>query len=528
MALTADQPSPTPVDTTGAMPDTWTAISVVGQHACAIGADATAWCWGGDSEGELGNGDALTPHQASPTPVDTTGAIPDTWLAINASKQGTTLHRRRRHSMVLGDRLSGLLGNGAALTDEQPSPSPVNKAGAIPDTWQAITVGTSACAIATDGSAWCWGFDANGSLGTAPLTDAQHSPSPVDTAGSIPDTWQAISAGFHVCGRGADGTVWCWGDDGNGLGNGPGLTADQHSPSCAIGCGIATQASAGGPVGTSVSDTATVTGGFPTGTVTFRLFSNAACNRSLRLPQRPSPRNGDVRLLRPRRPRHLLLDGGLQRRWLQPAVTSPCGAPNESVTIGKVTPAITTQASLGGLVGTPVSDVAPSRAVQPDRHGHLPPVQRRRLQRAGVQLHQPLGTPLGVVRPGRRRHLPLDGHLQRRRQQQRRGTLQRSQRVGDPHPLRGAGLHPVHRGRLPGPGHGDQWESVCIRPNARVVGPVTVQAGGALSLLNNKTARGIIVDRPSFLSICGTEISAPDNGGHRPVGVQRRGPRPHR
>jgi alpha-tubulin suppressor-like RCC1 family protein len=246
MALTADQPSPTPVDTTGAIPDTWTAISVVGQHACAIGADATAWCWGGDSEGELGNGDALTPHQASPTPVDTTGAIPDTWLAISASKQGTTC-------AIAGDATawcwgldsSGLLGNGAVLTDEQPSPSPVDTAGAIPDTWQAITVGTSACAIATDGSAWCWGFDANGSLGNgAAVSDAQHSPFPVDTAGSIPDTWQAISAGFHVCGRGADGTVWCWGDDDEGgLGNGAGLTADQHSPSCAIGCGITTRAS---------------------------------------------------------------------------------------------------------------------------------------------------------------------------------------------------------------------------------------------------------------------------------------------
>ncbi|MCA1684290.1 MAG: hypothetical protein LC708_04090, partial [Actinobacteria bacterium] len=50
------------------------------------------------------------------------------------------------------------------------------------------------------------------------------------------------------------------------------VTITQASPT------ISTQASAGGPVGTSVNDVATVSGGAsPTGTVTFALFSDAAC-----------------------------------------------------------------------------------------------------------------------------------------------------------------------------------------------------------------------------------------------------------
>ena len=45
------------------------------------------------------------------------------------------------------------------------------------------------------------------------------------------------------------------------------VTITQATPA------IATTPSAGGPVGTSISDTATVSGGFnPTGTVTFDLF----------------------------------------------------------------------------------------------------------------------------------------------------------------------------------------------------------------------------------------------------------------
>jgi hexosaminidase len=55
-------------------------------------------------------------------------------------------------------------------------------------------------------------------------------------------------------------------------------------------------------------------------------------------------------------------------------------------------------------------------------------------------------------------------------------------------------------------------ESVLIKPNARVVGPVTVQPGGALTVSNAKIARGLTADNPSFLSICGSDISAPSTG----------------
>ena len=393
----------TPVDTTATIPDTWTAVSAGDDHACALATDGTAWCWGHDRNGQLGNGAALTADQPSPTPVDTAGAIPDTWTAIAPAtstpaaspptarpgagaptaaagwatarpdrRPGVAVagrhrrdhprhldghhrrrrlhlrHRHRRHRLVLGQRQQRPAGQRRSLTGNQPSPSPVDTAGPIPDTWTAITAGrNNTCAIAADGTAWCWGNDSNGQRATAGLTGPQPSPSPVDTAGAIPDTWTAISAGAfprvrhrhrrhclvlgrrlrrplgngdaltgdqvspspvdtagsipdtwqaiscrrsHSCAIATDGTVWCWGTDFSGqLGNGTVITADQPSPSCAIGCGITTRASAGGPVGTAVSDTATVTGTFPTGTVTFHLFSDSACDgRGLQL-VRPPP-----------------------------------------------------------------------------------------------------------------------------------------------------------------------------------------------------------------------------------------------
>jgi alpha-tubulin suppressor-like RCC1 family protein len=46
---------------------TFTSISVGGNHACALTADATAYCWGQNAAGQLG--DSSTTRRNSPTKV---------------------------------------------------------------------------------------------------------------------------------------------------------------------------------------------------------------------------------------------------------------------------------------------------------------------------------------------------------------------------------------------------------------------------------------------------------------------------
>ncbi len=125
---------------------------------------------------------------------------------------------------------------------------------------------------------------------------------------------------------------------------------------------IATTPSAGGPVGTSISDTATVSGGFnPTGTVTFHLFA----------PTSPTC-TGDPVFTSPNDP----LSGGSATSGAFPttavgtyhwtatyngdtnnaAITSGCTA--EPVVITQAAPTIATTPSAGGPVGTSISDTA--------------------------------------------------------------------------------------------------------------------------------------------------------------------------
>ena len=198
------------------------------------------------------------------------------------------------------------------------------------------------------------------------------------------------------------------------------VTITQATPT------IATTPRRAVPVGTSIADTATVSGGFnPTGTVTFNLFgpgdTDLQRHPALHLPKQSAQRGQ----------RHLGLHHDRRRgtdHWVatyngdanNTTVSSACAA--EPVTITQATPAIATTPSAGGPVGTSIADTATvSGRLQPDRHGHLQPVpaERRDLHRdPGLHLHQPAEREpaqrhLRLLHDHRRGHLPLGRHLQR-------------------------------------------------------------------------------------------------------------------
>jgi hypothetical protein len=64
-------------------------------------------------------------------------------------------------------------------------------------------------------------------------------------------------------------------------------------------------------------------------------------------------------------------------------------------------------------------------------------------------------------------------------------------------------------GDIAGPLTVSAGESVLVSPGVRVLGPVNVAAGGALTVMNAQISGAVTADNPRFLSICGTGISVP-------------------
>ena len=126
----------------------------------------------------------------------------------------------------------GYNGN-AQLGDGTTSPRYTPAQVGVLDTWASVSVGhTHTCAVRQDGTAWCWGNNAYGQLGDATIVNRT---TPVQ-AGSDAD-WVALSAGkSFTCGRRTDQSVWCWGlgtsgQLGDGLGASSSLPVQEASAS---------------------------------------------------------------------------------------------------------------------------------------------------------------------------------------------------------------------------------------------------------------------------------------------------------
>ena len=138
------------------------------------------------------------------------------------------------------------------------------------------------------------------------------------------------------------------------------VTITKSSPS------IATTASAGGSLGTQVTDSATLSGGSnPTGTITFRLYGPSAtpvCTNlvftSSAVAVNGNGNYGPSNAYTPTAPGNYYWIASYSGDANNVAVDGTCGATGETVTITKRTPSIVTTASAGGSLGTQVTDSA--------------------------------------------------------------------------------------------------------------------------------------------------------------------------
>ena len=163
-------------------------ISSGTNHTCGLAVDGTAFCWGNNQFGQIGDGSTTT--RTGPTSVS--GGR--TFQSIGASDGFSCALTTQGQAYCWG----ALFG--------APQPTPVTYPSA--PTFVSLSVGSGhACALAADGSAYCWGSNSFGQLGDS-TTVARASPTKV--AGGL--AFSQVSAGYtHTCARTTGGEVACWG-----------------------------------------------------------------------------------------------------------------------------------------------------------------------------------------------------------------------------------------------------------------------------------------------------------------------------
>jgi alpha-tubulin suppressor-like RCC1 family protein len=169
----------------------WLQVTPGGQHNCALANDRTAYCWGLDTTGQLGD-NSITRHLA-PKPV--AGGFKFTALAAGLQHEcGIALDAT---ALCWGLNANGQLGDGTLGTRL----SPTAVSGGLH--WKAIAAGVAlTCGLTQTGGAYCWGANTGSQV---PLAYT-----------NLPDFATLTVGNAHACALTSDGRAYCWGDNSGG------------------------------------------------------------------------------------------------------------------------------------------------------------------------------------------------------------------------------------------------------------------------------------------------------------------------
>jgi alpha-tubulin suppressor-like RCC1 family protein len=172
-----------------------THVSRVSEHGCARVSDGSLRCWGKNSSGQVGDGEAtlngeVTIVETPATVMVTTGEFNSCALIDNGTVR------------CWGANTSGTVGNGQTSAPVKLPATVSNLDGVIN-----VSLGRlHACALTASGGIYCWGANESGQLGLGDLDD-RHTPAEVDMDAAV-----SIAAGDrHTCAVMATGDVQCWG-----------------------------------------------------------------------------------------------------------------------------------------------------------------------------------------------------------------------------------------------------------------------------------------------------------------------------
>jgi|GEM_PF-1401643 len=207
-----------------------------GNHSCAILEDGTVKCWGWNQWGQLGNGINTGPetcqiYTCSTTPVSVSG-ISDV-VSMGAGYGHTCALLSNGIAKCWGSNGSQL-GNGTFAGDIG-APDYIFNPGSVIGFSTGVALSSSGsantCALLADQTIKCWGLNNHGQIGTGSLQGPEVcfsnncAKTPVSVTG-ISTAVIIATGGEHSCAILSNGTAKCWGSNANGqLGNGTNTTS---------------------------------------------------------------------------------------------------------------------------------------------------------------------------------------------------------------------------------------------------------------------------------------------------------------
>jgi alpha-tubulin suppressor-like RCC1 family protein len=208
-----------PVSVVGDFTD-WCQLSGGGCHSLGTRQNGTIWSWGNNCCQQLGHSTACTCTRFSP--VSVVGGFTD-WCQVSAGWRFSLGLRQNGTAWAWGQNSTGQLGNG---TVPSALGSPGSVVGGFTDWCQVSAGGGHSLGTRQNSTAWAWGRNTNGQLGDDATAQK---PSPVSVVGGFTD-WCQVSAGYnHSIGARQNSTAWAWGCNTNGQ-LGDGTATSRSSP----------------------------------------------------------------------------------------------------------------------------------------------------------------------------------------------------------------------------------------------------------------------------------------------------------
>jgi alpha-tubulin suppressor-like RCC1 family protein len=175
-------------------------------YTCVIAAaDSTAWCAGDATYGQTGSGTLAW----ADAPVMVAGGLK--FISIDPGDEFVCGLTTTRETYCWGRNNEGQLGDPGETAAFSPLPRLVVGA----PQFRTVSVGGAhACGLTDDGSAYCWGRNLYGTLGSSGLTAAWRAAVGPVSGGLKFDSLSA--GGYHTCAIAKSGQTYCWGDWSNG------------------------------------------------------------------------------------------------------------------------------------------------------------------------------------------------------------------------------------------------------------------------------------------------------------------------